>query len=796
MTNRRMRLVAAAWTMALVAACGGGGAGGESPTPPPPPPPAPAPVPAPTPLPAQITIDGPRDAPSQASLSWRVRDLAAAPDLRYEWTFGDGERSDVAQPAHAWSADGVYELRVTVRNGAGATIAATADVYIGRHAAVAGAECRGSAPGSGWCWTLPQPRPRPIAEGVLAGDVGILVGEAGALWVSGDGGANWARQPAPVDGDLLHVVLGEGRDAWAIARSGQVLYSDDGGRQWQRVGQVPSGVTDLSHGGAGRLAAQLAGQNALVSEDGGRSWRDSGLRGLLAFTRAGTMIGWRPDGRSIAVLRDTGRGSAATIPCDSTAEWPRICEPVAVGGDDATELVVITREKGEDGGPLPPWTRHSSRDGGRQWIAETMAAPFVTWDVARLGADGQGWNRELRHNEYVQLWRTADGGRTWSQATANWPATDLVVYWPAVDSRSAIVRDSRGFVLTTDGGRTWRVIPRLRDVDVWHSAGGRLLVKERTTQNEEPFERWLSSADGGNNWTELPPTRLPPTSSSWAFGPWFMPDGTRGFAVRWDHDWDVTEDGGVHWTRRRIADNARFTVQQVTADGTVWAIVPGAMPSIARSQDMGLTWERIDLAPASGGRETIIDKLLFVDARDGWIQMRDCMYGLCSSSLMKTQDGGRTLSSLGSFQQVFYRNGATGIARDLGGLYRTQDHGATWQKLPFDEPYVRAFFSSASEGWLYVRNGMVRRTSDGGTTWQPVDAQGGNDLWFADAMHGWIVGDGGRVMATTDGGRTWTRQESGTERDLERVRGASANLVWLIGRDFVLTTATGGREGP
>lgn len=61
-------------------------------------------------------------------------------------------------------------------------------------------------------------------------------------------------------------------------------------------------------------------------------------------------------------------------------------------------------------------------------------------------------------------------------------------------------------------------------------------------------------------------------------------------------------------------------------------------------------------------------------------------------------------------------------------------------------------------------HGMIKRSTDGGTTWQQVQSPVSTDLVqvrFRDPMNGWIVGHDSVLLHTADGGLTWSVQLDG-----------------------------------
>lgn len=72
---------------------------------------------------------------------------------------------------------------------------------------------------------------------------------------------------------------------------------------------------------------------------------------------------------------------------------------------------------------------------------------------------------------------------------------------------------------------------------------------------------------------------------------------------------------------------------------------------------------------------------------------------------------------------------------------------------------------SSSVAWTVGDAGLIRSTSDGGTTWTAVTSPTTSSL---RAVHpaGWIAGDNGTILTTPDGGATWISRTCGDLRGL------------------------------
>ena len=107
--------------------------------------------------------------------------------------------------------------------------------------------------------------------------------------------------------------------------------------------------------------------------------------------------------------------------------------------------------------------------------------------------------------------------------------------------------------------------------------------------------------------------------------------------------------------------------------------------------------------------------------------------------------------------------GALTVSRRVGGALLA----ALFACLAF------ALFAGAASAATY--NTWTARTSGAST---------GTTLYgiaFPDAANGWIVGSGGVIRHTTNGGTTWTAQTSGTTQNLRDVTFVGTSSGWVVG---------------
>jgi photosystem II stability/assembly factor-like uncharacterized protein len=123
-----------------------------------------------------------------------------------------------------------------------------------------------------------------------------------------------------------------------------------------------------------------------------------------------------------------------------------------------------------------------------------------------------------------------------------------------------------------------------------------------------------------------------------------------------------------------------------------------------------------------------------------------------------------------------------------GGVRRTRDGGSTWEDCELPEPAVFSLAVSASDGAVYAGTEPSRlfRSDDGGERWRALDALlelpsqptwsfpprpwTSHVRWVAPSPHEEqliLVGiELGGLMRSTDGGETWDDHRPGAQRDV------------------------------
>lgn len=222
----------------------------------------------------------------------------------------------------------------------------------------------------------------------------------------------------------------------------------------------------------------------------------------------------------------------------------------------------------------------------------------------------------------------------------------------------------------------------------------------------------------------------------------------------------ATSDGGVCW--RKIFTHKGLTNIHFTDPQNGWLAGLGGV--IYRTGDAGRSWHRQD-----SGTDLNLIKLSFIDPLHGWALGTKSVGGYPlrrKSSLIRTQDGGRTWETLTTEETVSltsfsFVSGSEGWGIDWdNNVVHTVDGGRTWgvQHRGDERTWRGIFFMNPREGWV-VGDGMIH-TADGGATWRVLlqSEQPGRPsiqaVYFSDSRTGWAVRTQ-ELLYTSDAGLTW-----------------------------------------
>ena len=259
-------------------------------------------------------------------------------------------------------------------------------------------------------------------------------------------------------------------------------------------------------------------------------------------------------------------------------------------------------------------------------------------------------------------------------------------------------------------------------------------------------------------------------------------------------------DGGQSWQHLGLSEThqvARIAVDPANPDRAFVAALghafgPNAERGVFRTLDGGKSWKRVLFVDDStGATDLSMDptnpRILFASM---W-KFQRTPWGMDAgggrSGLWKSTDGGDTWKEL-TFNPGIPRKtlGKIGVSvspampsriyasieapDSSGGIFRSDDAGATWQLTSGDQRFsVRAFYYSAitadpvDPNTVYVMNLQVWRSVDGGHDWEMVRVPHGDThiMWVDPKDPKRLInGNDGGGTVSLDGGATWSSEDN------------------------------------
>jgi photosystem II stability/assembly factor-like uncharacterized protein len=252
-------------------------------------------------------------------------------------------------------------------------------------------------------------------------------------------------------------------------------------------------------------------------------------------------------------------------------------------------------------------------------------------------------------------------------------------------------------------------------------------------------------------------------------------------------------DGGKSWKNMGLKDSRQTgtividprnsNVVYVGAEGSVWG--PGGDRGLYKSTDGGKTWKKVlEISENTGVKNILMDPrnpdVLYASAEQRRRHVFTKIGGGPETAIYKSTNAGETWDKLTSGLPSADMGGIgmaispvnpdiiyaiIEAAEDAGGVYRTTDRGASWQKMSGHvaqgQYYNRIFCDPKDADKLYSVETVSQVSEDGGKTWRPV----GNNKRHVDDHAMWIdpenpghflIGGDGGVYETRDGAKEFT----------------------------------------
>ncbi|MGB7923425.1 MAG: YCF48-related protein [Pyrinomonadaceae bacterium] len=519
---------------------------------------------------------------------------------------------------------------------------------------------------------------------------GFVGGNNDDQWRTTDGGATWQQITPFFGGSWSHIDFVSPAVGF-MGANGAVARTQDGGVTWTLMSGYPSCPVAY---GMDFLDAQvgLIGGNRVSTTDGGPGifkTTDAGVTWVRKFSTSANDLLWLDSSTAIAII-----GTKIYRSVDAGETWNEFSvTDISTGFADmalvdATTVVGIALSgviwRSEDSGLT--WTNvfsgiggggsaisfldsqngaavgrsgliYKSTDGGRNWNILNSGIGVQLYDL-EMFSDKVG----LGVSEGGYVFKTVNGGARWEVSKVAAESLKAISF---VDQNFAVVGGSGGSVFkTTDGGQTWESIgyPRLP-----HS----LPVEDVEFINRDVG--WVTGLD--------------------------YDYGTPASTYR-------TTDGGATWSPRISTSVGTGATVEFADLNHGWLMSLGGLGQ--RTIDGGATWEQMELPPYFTSPQ--VNDLRFANENEGWAVGA---YGY----LAHTVDGGRNweLQESGTTEETFSALDVVSPTEVFaltytGGLYYTNDAGATWSRysVPGEPPGLTAVTALASgRVWVAGYDGLI-----------------------------------------------------------------------------------------
>lgn len=242
------------------------------------------------------------------------------------------------------------------------------------------------------------------------------------------------------------------------------------------------------------------------------------------------------------------------------------------------------------------------------------------------------------------------------------------------------------------------------------------------------------------------------------------------------------------------------------------AFGPNKERGIYRTRDGGGSWQQVyavsentganDLTMDPKNPNTIIGAMWTVRRQPWTIDS-----GSVNDGLVKTTDGGDhwTKLSFGFPAATMVGKIAVSIsgadsnrvyalveaANDLGGVYQSNDAGATWTRVNAHRDlqqrafyYTHLFADPVEKDLVYATNTGAYKSTDGGKTWTPLRPRhGDNHDWWINPLNNkaMIESNDGGASVSTDGGQTWSTEDNQPTEEIYRIAVDTRWPYWVYG---------------
>ncbi|MFN2544267.1 MAG: WD40/YVTN/BNR-like repeat-containing protein [Actinomycetota bacterium] len=569
-------------------------------------------------------------------------------------------------------------------------------------------------------WTGHGPVGGEVVSLAVAADGTVYAGTQGGVFRSTDGGGTWRRVGAHVQGRVASIAVHPHKPGVVyVIAGGDAFRSSDAGESWTRSTRgLMGGLEEVAIDPHQPFHVFAVGNGVFKSENGGRTWKKvahglakSDSFGAVTIDPTGTVF-VADDIAGVFVSADGGRRWHRAV-----QGFPRYSFYGDLAAAPAPPGVVFSATDGgiyetRDAGAT--WSQDMSSESGiRQVIADPVNPEIV------YASDGAG-----------RLFKTADGGRSWTESELRPDATATALAADPTDpSRLYSGSSAQGVYRSVDGAATWSptegfdastvtaiaVDPVDSDVVV---AG---TEADGVFRSEDGGETWAAPDDAALGTFEV-------NAIQWMDGLVYL--GTSSGPYR-------SEDRGLTWVPIGGDVLADAFVTAIAADPTDASVIyAGTGGGLLKTTDSGKTWHDTtsDLTGHEGFALPVTSIAIDPDDPDRLL-LGTWWKG---SDLFRSTDAAETWSSVGNSLPSTYGPLISTVTLDPAdpgtiyvgldrGVFKSTDEGQSWHRSSHGLPHwtrpLAIVVDPNSPPKIYVATEYgVFRSADAGARWTPMNS--------------------------------------------------------------------------
>jgi photosystem II stability/assembly factor-like uncharacterized protein len=566
----------------------------------------------------------------------------------------------------------------------------------------------------------------------LNANIGWLVGTAGSIRKTTDGGKTWNAISTSITEDLKSVFFLNETTGF-IGSAGKLYKSTNGFSSFTSVDVTGALTTSPSYFGVYFTDAQKgwflsstsSAAKVIITTDGGTTW----TTGVNHTT--GNLQVMRIFSPTVGIVAGGGAGKCDIYYTKDGLTWTKGTAPTFPAGvytrTDIRSLNIFDANNAIGGGwgssaaGLQPTIFMKTSDGGATWTYLTQADVNKTYEYAYdiVFKDANNGLAAGGATKSANVLRTSDGGTNWvplttpnsfqvnklfafgdnviavTNSSALFKSTNFGTSWEAltpipnttmtkvfaVNDNVIYVGGQKGVIQkTTDGGKTWKTSYQVAN-NVCVNINGLYFVNENLGYSANSYGVILKTTDGGNSWTAIKrdTTAATVTNNAVAFTSANVGYIVGQLSSSIDIIYKTTDGGATLTTTKGIVAASLNAVSFFNAQA---GIVVGSKMKVLYTKDAGTTWTAgtVSGVPTAMATNTL-NGVAFINANDA-IAVGDKV-------TLRTSDGGVTWNYINvTFDQtlnaVAYLNNNTWALGTKSstpksiGILQSADIGLTW----------------------------------------------------------------------------------------------------------------------